>query len=481
MKLSKLIKRLNCTKFVNYKNINITNLSMIDTKCTKGSMFFAIPGYKVNGADYAHSAVMHGAVCVVTSHIIENIDVVQLVVDDVRIALSVIAQNFYGRDYLRLKIISVVGSNGKTTTANIVYNMLRFCGKKVGLIGTLGVKINDVHIPTDFTTPDPIELNYMFHQMVNFGCEYCVMEVSAHAIALNKMYGIVSECAIFTNISNEHLDFFGNMNNYAMTKLKYFDVAYTRCAIVNVDDAYGRMIISQSGLPCYTYGLYNPSDTFAINVKYNLEKCNFVVNAFDKVASVSTCFVGEYNVYNILASLTCVCVLDLNFNMCIMALKSMKAIPGRMEVFKFTKDNIVVVDFAHTPDGFEKVLSLISSTRQNGRIITLFGSVSYADSAKRKSMGKIARKYSDYIILTSDNPDDMDFETICADIGLKGKNVIHIKDRKQAIEYGVGMFDKHDTLVCLGKGGETKQKINGINVPYNELEVVKSIRQGYTQ
>ena len=474
MQLSKLIKNIKYLELVNYKNVKINSISMHHTNCTKSSLFFAIDGFNTSGRMYAQDAVQNGAVAIVCSKKIDVDNVIQIIVDDVRSCMSIIANTFYGCPQKRIKIIAVIGSNGKTTTANILYNILKFCGKKVGLIGTLGVKINDISLPSELTTPDPIELNYYMQQMVNFGCEYCVMELSAHAIALNKMYGIKVFCGIFTNISNEHLDFFKNMQNYAMTKVGYFNPSNMNYAIVNVDDKYGKLIALDSNLKVFTYGLYNPADIFAINIKYNLKKCSFIVNSNDKIAKVVSSFVGEYNVYNVLGAISCAELIGCEFDSIVLALSSIKNISGRMEVFDFTKDKKVVVDFAHTPDGFEKVLSLVRKVRNGGRIITLFGSVGYADSAKRKLMGQIALKYSDIVILTSDNPGKMGFDAVCDDIGIFGDNVVRIEDRIKAIEYGVGIMQEHDTLVCLGKGGETKQVVNNAVLPYNEVDVVKS-------
>ena len=474
MKLSRLIKDLDCRVY-NYKNINVKALACIDTACTKGCVFFAIPGLNNDGAKYVNSAINKGATVIVCSGHIDNIGAIQVVVNNVSKAMAYIDNLFYSMPHKHLQIIGVTGSNGKTTTAHMLYNILRHCGNKVGLIGTLGTYIDGIHLPSNMTTPDPIELNYLLHQMVLFGCKYAVMEVSAHAIDLYKMCGIMLEGCIFTNISNEHLDYFKTMRRYAMTKVNYFCAANMRWAIVNMDDKYGRLIAQDADIPVHGYGLYNPADTFAINIKCALNATKFVVNIDDQIYKVCLPMGGEYNVYNAMAAMQCAHLMGCSVYSVVDAISKLPTIPGRLEVFSFGSDNKVVVDFAHTPDGFEKVLGLVSKYRK-GRIITLFGCVGYSDTAKRHLMGQIAIKYSDVVILTTDNSDNVLFDTICDDIGLKGNNVYRIKDRIEAIKFGVSMFTAHDTLVCLGKGGETKQRINGKDIPYDEIQIIRNLK-----
>lgn len=474
MKLSSLLKGVDVIQKVNYANVNIASLAIKDKDCEKGSLFFAVSGHTFDGVMFANNSVQKGAKCIVTSCVIDGIDAVQIVVSDVRVAMSVIASNFYDNAHKYLDIIAVVGTNGKTTTSSILYNLLKDSGKKVGLIGTLGVKINDINLPNDMTTPDPIELHYLFHQMLSFGVEVVVMEVSAHAIALQKMHGIKCKYGIFTNISKEHLDFFGNLKNYADIKLGYFNSQNMEMAIVNVDDEYGKQLVLDKCLPLVTYGLSNPADTFAIDIKMSIKSCSFIVNTFDEVFKVCSCFVGDYNVYNLMAVITTAKLFGIKSHQIVTSLKRMKCIEGRLEVFNFAKGNKVIVDFAHTSEGFNKVLALVKTLRPHGKIITLFGCVGYSDKQKREDMGRIASKYSDKVILTQDNPDFVRFEDICADIKITC-DCIKIPDRVSAVKHGIEMLNENDTLVCLGKGGEKKQKINGVNFAYNELEVVKNL------
>ncbi len=476
MRLSRLIKGVEVVSLVNYKNVNISMLTHNHNSVELGAMFFAISGTNTDGHIYCSKAVELGAKCIVVTTPQDIDNVVQIVVKDVRQSMSIIARNNFNCADTKLKIIGVVGTNGKTTISNMLYNILRFNGNKVGLIGTLGVKINDLSLPSDMTTPDPIELHYYLNQMVTFGVEYVIMEISAHAIALQKMYDIKCEMCVFTNITCEHLDYFKTMQNYASTKVDYFDSNNMKLAVINVDDKYGCEILKSNRVNCATYGLTNPSDIFAIDIKMSLTKSSFIVNVEDDVFKLVTPFVGVYNVYNIMSVILVAKKLGLKTHIITSAFANMKNIDGRMEIFNFTKGNKVIVDFAHTPDGFEKVLSYIKSVRTKGKLIVLFGCVSYADKSKRRAMGKIALRYGDKVILTQDNPDYESFEHMCKDVGIAGENVLCIKDRKTAIEWGVKMLTQNDTLVCLGKGGETKQKIDGKNVEYNELQIVKNLK-----
>lgn len=473
MKLLKLVDGLSC-KFVNFKNVKITNLSLKASELEKNGLFFAINGNNHNGENYANEAVKNGAVVVVTAKKLElSENVVQVLVEDVRCAMAIISRNFYNRADEKLKIIQLIGTNGKTTTATITYDILRSAGKKVGLIGTNGIKINGLNLPSFLTTPDPIDLHYVFNQMVQFGVEYCVMEVSAQSIYYNKVDGIKPYMICYTNITPEHLDFFGTMECYAKTKIDYILSQNQAIVVTNSDDEYGRKLLQISGVK--SYGLFNPSDVFAIDINMSLKNCNFVCNAFDDVFNIDSAFTGEYNVYNLLASITMAKSIGISTLNIQNAIKNIKNVAGRWEVFDFKNNNKVIVDYAHTPDGFDKVLSLVKSLRK-GRIIVLFGCVGYSDSLKRKQMGDVVKKYGDFAIITSDNFSDDNFDKMFNDIGIN-KYYAKIENRAKAVEFGINMLDKNDTLILLGKGAEIIQKTTDGDIEYNELELVKNYQK----
>ena len=471
MKLGSLLKNVEVVRTINFKNINITNLSIKADQIEKNGLFFAIKGNNFDGVNFIFEAIKCGAKAVVTEKEIKDIFIPQIIVNDIRIALTIISKTFFNKCDEKLKIIGVVGTNGKTTTSTIIYNILKDGGEKVGLIGTNGVLINDLSLPNVLTTPDPIDLFYIFEQMVSFGIKYVVMEISAHAIYYKKVYGVEPEIVVFTNISNEHLDFFETMDNYSKVKLDYIKSLKNTTKIVNVDDKYGFSLINEANV--FTYGLENPADAFAIDVELDISGCKFLCNIDDEIINITSNLTGDYNIYNLLASICVVKKLNINTKTIINSISKLKKIDGRWEVFDFPNNNKVVIDYAHTPDGFKKVLTTVKQFRQ-GRIITLFGCVGYSDKAKRKLMGEVAQKYSDFVVITSDNYTEEHFEEIADDIGIT-KYYAKIKNRAKAVEFSLNMLDKNDTLLLLGKGVENVQKSTVGDTEYNEVEFVKNI------
>jgi len=471
MKLSSLLKNVDVVRTINYKNINISNLSIKANQIEKNGLFFAISGNNFDGANFIFEAIKCGARAVVTEKEIKGIFIPQIIVKDIRLALTVISKTFFNKCDEKLKIIMVVGTNGKTTTSTIIYNILKENGEKVGLIGTNGVLINDLSLPNVLTTPDPIDLFYIFEQMVSFGVKYVVMEVSAHAIYYKKVYGIEPNIVVFTNISNEHLDFFKTMDNYSNTKLNFVRAFKKAIKVVNVDDDYGLKLLDETNL--FTYGLNNPADAFAIDINLDMMGCKFLCNVNDDIINIASHLTGDYNVYNLLASISVAKVLKIQSSIIIQAIEKLQKIDGRWEVFDFPNNNKVVIDYAHTPDGFKKVLTTVKQFRQ-GRIITLFGCVGYSDKVKRRLMGDIAQKYSDFVVITSDNFTEENFEEIADDIGVS-KYYAKIKNRAKAVEFSINMLDKNDTLLLLGKGVENTQKSSAGDTEYNEVEFVKNI------
>lgn len=472
MKLLKLIKNIETEKLINYKNVNIKSLSMDSRAVEKGGLFFAISGNNFNGEMFGMEAEHKGAVAIVSSKQLD-VSIPQIIVKDVRKAMALVSKQFFNNSCEKLKIIQVIGTNGKTTTSTIIYHMLRFSGKKVGLIGTNGVYIDNLTLPSFLTTPDPIELHYMFEQMVLMGVEYCVMEVSAQAIYYNKLEGVNPEIIVYTNITPEHLDFFGDMNTYVSTKLNYIKGHQNAKIVANSDDEYAKTLLDMGHVT--SYGLFNPADIFAINIKMNLKSSSFLCNANDDILKIESRLVGEYNVYNLLASIAVGKICGMSGDEIKAGIRSFKGVDGRWEVFDFKNNNKVIVDYAHTPDGIEKVLSLVKNLR-HGRIITLFGCVGYSTREKRKQMGDIVKKYSDFAIITSDNYSDEDFDKIFDDIGIN-KYYAKIENRAKAVGFAMNMLDKNDTLLLLGKGAETVQKTKDGNVEYSELKIVKEYQK----
>lgn len=477
MKLYRLIENINLVSTENYnKNTNIKYLSHNSKECEKGTMFFCISGGVSDGHDFAKAAIEKGAVVIVAERKLD-VAVPQIIVPCTRIAMAEISKRFYNNVCDDLKIISVIGTNGKTTVCTILAKIMRECGKKVGVIGTNGVYFdNELKIPISFTTPDPIELHYIFNQLYMFGIEYVIMEASAHAIQLGKLHGIKNEIGIFTNISHEHLDFFKTMENYAKVKTDYFSSEFMKSCIVNIDDAFGKEIYNKQDLECFTYGVGNPANVFAIDIETSMQGTKFVANIFDNIIDIKTVLVGDYNVYNTLAAVTAAKIVECSNEIIKDALEKMAEVEGRFNIIECDKNIKIIVDFAHTSDGFEKILGIVKKLRQ-GKIITLFGCTDYSDKDKRKNMGAAADKYSDEIIITADNPNYTPVTEIANDIklGISNCKTTVIENRKDAIKLACKNLKTNDTLLLLGKGSEVYQKINGKNVLHSDMEVVKNI------
>jgi len=479
MELSKILDGVKCKNIKNFKNVEIECITQSSKDVIANSLFFCLSGANFDGKSFAKDVIQKGAIVLVSEENV-NENCINVVVEDVRLAMSIMAKNYYEKSDEKLKKVAVVGTNGKTSTCFILQSILKEGGYKVGVIGTNGVYINGQYLPSSLTTPDPIELHYIFHQMLMFGVDIVVMEVSAHAIYYKKLFDVYFDVGIFTNLTNEHLDFFRDMENYSAVKKSFFTKKIMRECVVNVDDKYGVDIAKNSGVPCVSYGINNPSNIFAVGIKITINGTKFYVNVNDEILNISTNLVGEYNVYNILSAIGAAKLLGIANDNIIRGVKKLKNINGRFMVYQLPENKKIVVDFAHTPDGFEKVLSLIKKLRK-GKIISVFGCVGYSDAAKRKVMGQVAVRYCDEIIITTDNIGLSDFKTINQDIkeGIANDAIVtEIFDRDKAIEYAFKNLQKNETLVILGKGCEDKQVIGDKKLDYCDIQVVENLLKG---
>ena len=469
MLLDLLIQDVDC-EVINKKQVDIKDLCVDSRKCLPDTMFFCIPGGKVDAHNFAQSAVKKGAVALVVNRKLD-INVVQILVKDVRKALSLICSNFYNNVDKKLNLIGITGTNGKTTTSFIVKSILENCGKKVGLIGTSGCFIGDEKIETHLTTPDTLDLFRLFDNMLQAKVEYVVMEVSAHAIALNKIYGVKFDIGVFTNLTQDHLDFFGNMQNYWQAK-KTFLTDYCNKVIVNVDDPYGRELLDEDML-LFTYGLENPSDLFAININMSILGSEFYVNLDDAIEKVHFKLPGKYNVYNVMAGIYVANLCGINFKDIVSAVDKIESVDGRFDVKK-VKDFFVIIDYAHSPDALDNVLSTARALAK-AKVITVFGSSGYRDSLKRPIMGEVVSKYSDYSIITSDNPRYERPLDIIQSIarGFTNNNYKMEPDRVKAVSIALNLARKDDIVVICGKGHEKGQNIMGVDVPYCDYDEVQ--------
>ena len=399
-----------------------------------------------------------------------------VVVKDARKAYAQICENRFLRPLEGMKFVAVVGTNGKTSTAHYIDSILSFAGIKTGLIGTEGHYILGEKVGQSLTTPDPYELNELFFKMRTRGVEVVIAEVSAHAIYLEKLGDIKADVAILTNVSQDHLDYFKDFANYQSVKMSYFENGNAKRAIINVDDESGRILLKRlegrEDVQTTSYGLYNPADCFAVNVVEDIDGIKFVANLEDEIVDVKSSLYGEFNVYNLLGAMSVASCLGIDSQTLTHAVRKIKAVKGRFSVLHTDKGTIIV-DYAHTPDGLKNLLST-ARTLTKSRLITLFGCGGERDRQKRAAMGKIASEYSDFIVLTSDNPRSEDATDIIRQIewGVTIKDVKCIVDRPEAVKFALSEMEEGDTLVLAGKGNESYLEIKGKRIPYNDFDMV---------
>ena len=473
MKLKNILVGVEILKMNNFKNYNIKTITHCSSQVENLSIFIALKGNNYDGNNYIDLAIEKGAKCIITDDTkIVSDSVCVVVVKDARIAMGVVAKNFYNRCVDDMKVIGIIGTSGKTTTSLIISQLLSFNGNKVGVIGTNGIYIDNIRQDNTFTTPDPIELHYIFYQMKCLGVEIVVMEVSAQAIYYNKVYGINFDIGVFTNISREHLDFFGSMEKYAMCKMDFFNKNNMKECVVNVDDFYGRELAYKVNIPCISYGIEEPANSFAIDIELGFDYSKFVANILDDIISVNSSYVGQYNISNILASLTVAKMLGVGVDVLSNAIRQLKEIDGRYNLYNVGGKKILI-DFAHTPKSISTLLSHIKET-SNYNILCVFGCVGYSDRDKRIEMATAVAKYSCKVIVTTDNRGTTEFKDICLDIveGLKDTLYMCIEDRETAIKYAYSIMEENDLLVVMGKGAENFQKIGDERIPYSDRDVV---------
>lgn len=501
MKLSKLCAGASVKRFVNVdfeKEINhLTN----DYKTAENSsVFFAIKGETYNGNDFAAAVLKKGGVVVSDSaNYAKNILVSGgknlIYVNDARSAMSKFAANYNLNPQEKLKIIMVVGTNGKTSTACIIRDIFEYSGVRTGIIGTLETRFEDVIFQNELTTPDPIQLFEIFKSMQEKGAKVVVMEGSAHAIALKKLQNITADIAVFTNFSQDHLDFFGDMQSYAEVKKSLFNKDNVKTAVVNADDVLGREIIASAQVPTLSYGIENVSDVFCIfssDVQKFAGKISsmqsvyqlggdgdFVVNYLDEICDIKTQLKGRFNTYNLLGAITAARYFGIGLESIKSGVAKISNIAGRYQEVENKRGMNIVVDYAHTPDGMENILKEMKRALKNpneNRLICIFGCGGNRDNSKREPMGAAAEKYSDLIIITSDNPRFEDAHEIAAEIlrGIENKDkTMIIINREAAISYAISIAKSGDSIAILGKGHEEYIDENGEKRYFSDVETVK--------
>ena len=475
MKLKDLIKELKPEKVIGKTDIVVSDLTCDHSAVSAGSLFIAIKGENKDGRDFARQAETYGAKAVISETELE-VGVTQIIVKNARIAMSVAAAAFYSHPERELSVIGVTGTNGKTSTAYTIYSIMNAEKIKCGFIGTIGVFYGDKKREANLTTPDPVELFGLLREMALDGVKAVAMEVSAHAIHYGKIYGIPFKVGVFTNLSQDHLDFFGTMEKYAEEKIRFFTEYRPAYSVVNSDDETGREILKKTE-NAISYGLYNPADVFAVDIEENKKGVSFVLNLFDRIYDVNAKVFGRFNVYNLMAAAISCTLVGLSVDAVAERLNCIKTIEGRTERVYDGKYS-VYVDYAHTPDGLENALNSMRKICK-GNLISLFGCGGNRDKDKREKMGEISGRLADFTVITSDNPryeDPMDiiFDIEKGVLSATEKYVI-IQDRKDATEYALSLANDGDVVLVAGKVAENYQDVLGVKNPYNDKQTINEI------
>jgi len=457
------------------------NELVFDSRAVKfNDLFIAIKGAAVDGHNFIDKAIENGATVIVCEDkplkLNENVNYV--IVDDAHKTLSVLANNFYDKPSKKLKLIGVTGTNGKTTTTTLLFNLFMKMGIPVGLISTVVNRINDIAIPTERTTPDAVSLNKLLSEMVEAGCEYCFMEVSSHAIHQNRIGNLCFAGGAFTNITHEHLDYHKTFKEYIDVKKKFFDgLSSDAFAITNADDKNGDVMLQNTKARKTSYGLKNVADYKAKILENNFAGLVLSINETE----LYTQLIGDFNAYNILLVYAIADQLIGEPLETMRVISELKSVEGRFEYYKSKTGVIGIVDYAHTPDALENVLKTIKNIRTgNETVFSLVGCGGDRDKTKRPTMAAIGCEFSDKLILTSDNPRTEDPEKIIEEMmtGVGGehfKKTISITNRKEAIKTACSMAEPGDIILIAGKGHETYQEINGVKHDFDDLEILKEL------
>ena len=478
MKLLKdILYRAGIEEVVGSTNVAIENVCIDSREAKKFSLFIAVNGTLSDGHDFIEQAIEQGSLAIVCealpSELHKEANYIQ--VKNSRLAAGMIASNFYGNPSESLKLVGITGTNGKTTTATLLYELFAGLGYKVGLISTVRNLINGVEVAATHTTPDPINLNKLLAEMVEAGCEFCFMEVSSHALHQHRVAGLDFTGAIFTNITHDHLDYHETFSNYITAKKMLFDgLSSNAFALVNVDDKNGEVMVQNTKAKVISYGLKSMADRKAKILENNLT--GLILNIDGQ--EVITRLIGSFNAYNVLSVYGAAIELKEEKLQILTTLSNLHSPEGRFEFFKTPNNILGIVDYAHTPDALENILSTIRELRTgNEKVLTLVGCGGDRDKTKRPEMARIAAENSDKLILTSDNPRSEEPQQIIEDMkkGLDPvtvRKVVTIIDRAEAIRTACMLAQPGDIILVAGKGHEKYQDIKGVKTPFDDMEIL---------
>ena len=459
-------------------DIEISELCVDSRRAAPGALFFCTPGLHMDAHDFAPQAVEKGASALVVERFLP-LDVPQVKVDDVRAAVSYVASEYFGNPSEKLMMLGITGTKGKTTTSFLVKAIMEAAGVKTGLIGTVCSMIGDETIPNRLTTPDPIETQTLLRRMVDAGMKCVIMEVSAHALDMHRLAGMKFKVAAFSNFSQDHLDYFTDLDAYFAAKMKLLAPDVSEDIVYNVDDERVSAGVRALGRPAMRIGIRESSDVYANDIEIGERGCSFLMTWHKRFrTTISLHLAGIFNVYNaLMAAGICICA-GAGPESIRQGLESVYNVPGRIELLDTGTPYRVILDYAHSPDSLENILKAVRQTTK-GRMIALFGCGGDRDRGKRPVMGEIAGELADYCILTSDNPRNEDpmaiLDAIEAGIRPTGCEYVVIENRREAIRYALKFAGAGDVVVLAGKGHETYQEICGVKHPFDEKVVVREL------
>lgn len=482
MILQYLLEEANITKVIGSTNIKINKIEYDSKKITECDIFVAIKGYEDDGNNYIKEAISNGCICIIveddeilSEDILNNEKITKVYTQNTRIILSVIASKYYDDASKKLKLIGITGTKGKTTTAYMIRDILLAAGKKVGMIGTICTTYGSMVIESERTSPESLELHKLFKDMLNSDIEYVVMEVSSHALELERVHGLRYIVSVFTNLSEEHLDFHKDMESYLKAKSKLFQMS--DFALINGDDIYTSKLIKMIPCKIAKFGLDNEVNLTAADIRVNNSYVEFKMYINKMLETIRVNIPGRFTVYNALAAIGVSSMLGVQMDSIILALAALK-VPGRSEVVDVKKTFTIIVDYAHNSSSLEAILTNTKKYAK-GRIICVFGCGGNRDTSKRSVMGEIAGKYSNFTIITTDNPRNERPSDITKQIeeGIKKTNGLYkiIEDRKEAIKFAMRIAWKNDIVLICGKGHENYQIVKGKKIHFDDREIAAEI------
>lgn len=485
MKLQKLVERLHPFFPFKGENPEISSIENDSRMIQTGSLFICIKGYTVDGHDFAESAVQNGAVAILAEHPI-SLQVPVILVKDTTRAMAVLADAFYGQPTKKMKLIGITGTNGKTTTSHLIEKIFSDAGKKTGLIGTMYTKIANQTLATKNTTPDSLTLQKIFQQMIEVGTQLAIMEVSSHALDMGRVQGCEYDIAVFTNLSQDHLDYHKTMDEYQRAKgLLFaqlgntFDDNKPKFAVLNADDPTSVIFQRSTVAHVVTYGIDYDADIEAKHIQMTSTGTTFVLVFHGVSYPIKMQFIGKFSVYNVLASISTALVSGIPIHDIIQTIEGVKGVAGRFELVNAGQNYTVIVDYAHTPDSLENVLKTIQYFAQK-RIFVIIGCGGDRDRTKRPLMAQIACRFASDPIFTSDNPRSEDPLAILKEMesGVQGEKYVVIPDRKKAIFTAIEQATSGDVILIAGKGHETYQIIGSHVHDFDDRIVAREAIEG---